>query len=49
VVREPEEEEERRGQHQDDGENLAPHRFAKAVLDDDGDGLQSVSPPTASR
>ena len=49
VVREPEEKEERERQQDDDGEDLAPHRLAKAVLDDDRDRAQSVSPPTASR
>ena len=49
VVREPEEEQEHHGQHEHDREHLAAHRLAKAVLDDDADGSQSVSPPTASR
>ena len=49
VVREPEEEQEGGRQHEDDGEHLPAHRLAEAVLDDDGDGAQSVSPPTASR
>ena len=49
VVREPEEEEEDDRQQDDDGEHLPAHRLAEAVLDDDGDRAQSVSPPTASR
>ena len=49
VVREPEENEEDRGEHDDDREHLPAHRLAQRVLDDDRDVAQFVSPPTASR
>ena len=49
VVREPEEKEEDDREQDDHREHLAAHRFSEAVLDDDGDRAQSVSPPTASR
>ena len=49
MVREPEQEEEHHREQHDDGEHPAPDGLTEAVLDDDGDGAQSVSPPTASR